>query len=79
MTKIIYNIGTGFSAKTLFLTSRSPIFFCQNMHLYQSLPHAQRELPKHVLGKVLVRLRSGSIGRIFCRIFGFLWISQDFV
>ena len=42
----------------------------QIFHFYQSLTHAQSELPTHRLEKALVRPRSGFMGRIVFRIFG---------
>ena len=54
------------------------ISFCQNKDLYQSLPHAQGEVPEDVLKKDLARPRSGFMGRLFVRIFGFS-DSLDFV
>ena len=60
----MYNIGFLLSAKIC-------LSFCQNLHLYQSLTHAQGEPPHHVLAKVLARSRSGFMGRMFGRIFGF--------
>ena len=75
MARIICNRGACFSRICFVPPPRSPISFFQNMHLYQSLPHAQRELPKHVLKKYVVGTRSGFMGRISGRILGFFGFS----
>ena len=47
------------------------ISFCQNIHLYQSLTHAQGEFLNRRFEKALGASRSGFMGRIFGRIFEF--------
>ena len=52
------------------IKKRISISLLQKRHPHQSLPHAHREVPQHVLKGDLVGPRLGFMGRICGRIFG---------
>ena len=76
VTNIIWAISTLLPAKAFVLTIGSQYPPRHNLHLYQSLTHAQGELLKHRWEKAPDTSRSGFMGRIFCRIFGFSGFSD---
>ena len=69
MTNIICTLGAVLSVKSFLIDPRISFPLCQNPHLYQSLPHAHREFPEHVLEKQSSVTKVGPHGSFF--FFGF--------